>query len=89
MAALKFAPPKAVVSWAVLKEVMVMQFSEQFRRWLKSFMAALAESRAAADRGDAMVAVPISARRPMSIYDYNNLRDYPVVRHWSGRTSDD
>jgi hypothetical protein len=67
MAALKFATPKTVVSWAVLKEVMVMQFSEQFRRWLKSFMAALAESRAAADRCNAMVvAVPISARRRMS-----------------------
>jgi hypothetical protein len=43
---------------------MVMQFSEQFSRWLNSSMAALAEGRAAPDRGDAMVAVPVPARRP-------------------------
>lgn len=38
-----------------------MQFSEQLHRWLKSFMAALAESCAASDRGDAVVAVPVAA----------------------------
>jgi len=65
-----------------------MQFSEQFRRWLKSFMA-LAESCAAPDRGDAMVAVPVAVRRPMSAYDYNNSRDYPAARHWSDPISDD
>jgi hypothetical protein len=68
---------------------MVMQFSEQFRRWLKSFMAALAESCAAPDRGDAMVAVPVAVRRLMTAYDYNNSRDFPVARHWSGPISDD
>jgi hypothetical protein len=68
---------------------MVVQFSEQFRRWLKSFMVALAESRATADRGDAMVAVPVAARRSTSTYDYNNSRDYPVARHWSGPINDD
>lgn len=68
---------------------MVMQFSEKLHRWLKSFMAALAESCAASDRGDAVVAVPVAARGPMSSYDYNNSRDYPVARHWSGLISDD
>jgi len=68
---------------------MVMQFSEKFHRWLKSFMAALAESCAASDRGDAVVAVPVAARRPMSTYDYNNSPDYPMARHWSGPISDD
>jgi hypothetical protein len=71
---IKIRGPKAVVSWAVLIEVMVMQFSEQFRRWFKSFIAALAESCAAPDRGDAMVAVPVAVRRPMSAYDYNASR---------------
>ena len=66
-----------------------MQFSEKFRRRLKSFMAALAESCAAPDRGDALVAVPVAAPRPMSAYDYNNSRDYPVARHWSSPISDD
>jgi hypothetical protein len=33
--------------------------------------------------------VPVAARRPMSTYDYNNSRDYPVARHWSGPISDD
>jgi hypothetical protein len=66
-----------------------MRFSEQFSRWLKLFMAALAESRAAPNRGDAMVAVPVAARRPMSAYDYNNSRHYPVARHWSSPISDD
>jgi hypothetical protein len=70
------------------KEVMVMQFSEKFRRWLKSFTAALAEGCPAPDSGDAVVAVPVAARRPMSAYDYNNSRDYPVARHWSGPISD-
>ena len=35
------------------------------------------------------LAVPVAARRPMSAYDYNNSRDYPVARHWSGPISDD
>jgi hypothetical protein len=65
-----------------------MQFSEQFHRWLKSFTAALAEGCAAPDRGDAIVAVPVAVRRPMSAYDYNNSRDCPVARHWSGPISD-
>jgi hypothetical protein len=69
---------------------MVMQFSEKFHRWLKSFTAALAESCAASDRGEAMVAVPVAARRPMRTYNYyNNSWDYPVARHWSGPISDD
>jgi hypothetical protein len=29
---------------------------------------------------DAMVAVPVAVRRPMSVYDYNNSRDFPVAR---------
>jgi hypothetical protein len=65
-----------------------MRFSEQFSRWLKLFMAALAEGCAAPERGDAIVAVPVAARRPMSAYDYNSSRDYPVARHWSGPISD-
>ena len=65
-----------------------MQFSEQFRPWLQAFMGALGEGRVAPDRGDAIVAVPIGARRPMSAYDYNNSRDYPVARHWSSPVSD-
>jgi hypothetical protein len=52
---------------------MVRQFSEKFRRRLKSFMAALAESCATPDRGYAMVPVPVAARRPMSGYDYKQF----------------
>ena len=68
--------------------VMVIQFSEQFLRWLKAFMGALGEGSVAPDRGEAVVAVPVAARRPMSAYDYNNSRDYPVARHWSSPIGD-